>query len=190
MVRVWCPLVLWNRVQSLRVKAGGGGFFVVVCWVWWCAGGLVVGKGIFEHPLILTGLFAIRYCEVNITIFITVGTGLFVNTFWYAGGGVGTGRRTILLIFLFIITAQAAFEYVGARKEDRPRIWTPLTVVLLMFWLYHMAHVLYIYLFLYDVPRSDDVMRYIGISTLGIIRYFDGYILWIGILPLIILLRD
>jgi hypothetical protein len=38
MVRVWVQLVLWNRVQSLRVKAGGGGFFccgvsgVVVCW--------------------------------------------------------------------------------------------------------------------------------------------------------------
>jgi uncharacterized membrane protein YGL010W len=50
MVRVWCPLVLWNMVQSLRVKAGVAVFFVVVCWVWWCAGGLVVGKGIFEHP--------------------------------------------------------------------------------------------------------------------------------------------
>jgi hypothetical protein len=38
MVRVWVQLVLWNKVQSLRVKAGGGGFFccgvlgMVVCW--------------------------------------------------------------------------------------------------------------------------------------------------------------
>jgi hypothetical protein len=34
MVRVWCPLVLWNRVQYLRV----GGVFLVACWLWWCGG--------------------------------------------------------------------------------------------------------------------------------------------------------
>jgi hypothetical protein len=35
MVRVWGQLVLWNRVPYRRVQAGG----------------LVVGKGIFEHRL-------------------------------------------------------------------------------------------------------------------------------------------
>jgi hypothetical protein len=140
--------------------------------------------------IILTGLFALRYCEVSITIFITVGTGLFVNTFWYAGQGTGTGQRAFLILFLIIVTIQAAFEYVRTAKEDRPRIWTPLTFAVLLFWLYHLAHVLYIYLFLYDVPPADDVMRYMGISTTPLFRYFDAHMVWIGILPIMILLRD
>jgi hypothetical protein len=37
--RVWCQLVLWNRVQLLRIE-GGDSFVLglVVVWVWWLEG--------------------------------------------------------------------------------------------------------------------------------------------------------
>jgi hypothetical protein len=37
--RVWCQLVLWNRVQLLRIE-GGYSFVLglVVVWVWWLEG--------------------------------------------------------------------------------------------------------------------------------------------------------
>ena len=139
--------------------------------------------------LIFLGLFALRYPEVSVTIFITVSSGLFVNTLWYAGGGGGTGQRTLLILFLCIVFAQALFEHIRTKKEERVRLWTPLTVLLVLFWVYHMFHVLYIYLFLYNTPRADDVFHYIGIDKTGLLRYFDGHMIWIGILPIMILLR-
>jgi|GEM_PF-5688499 len=83
--------------------------------------------------VILVALLALRYPEVSITAFIVVGTGLFVNAFWYAAPGVGTGQRTILLGLLLIISFQAIVEYLRLPKAQRPRIWTPLTTAVALF---------------------------------------------------------
>lgn len=140
--------------------------------------------------VILTALLALRYPEVSITTFIVVGTGLFVNAFWYAAPGVGTGQRTILLGLLLIVSFQAIVEYLRLPKEQRPRIWTPLTAALVFFWLYHMAHVGYIYIFHYHTIPADNALAVLGAYTQPVVRYFDGHILWIGVLPLMVLLRD
>jgi len=140
--------------------------------------------------VILVALLALRYIEVSVTAFIVVGTGLFVNAFWYAAPGVGTGQRTILLGLLLVVSFQAIVEYLRLPKAQRPRIWTPLTVATMLFWLYHMAHVGYIYMFHYNTIPSDDALAVLGAYTQPVVRYFDGHIVWIGILPLMVLMRD
>ncbi len=143
----------------------------------------------FTILLLLTPI-AILIPEVSIVTLIVIGSGLFVNTFYYAAPGAGTGQRTILLGFLGIVTARAIYEILRTPASERPRLWTPLTVILTLYWIYHMFHVGYIYVNFYNVPPPDSSEAALGFYQSGVLRYFDGHILWIGILPLIILLRD
>lgn len=140
--------------------------------------------------LLLLAPLAIAIPEVSIVTLIVIGSGLFVNTFYYAVPGVGTGQRTLLLGFLGIVTVRALYEWLRTPAAERPRLWTPLTVALTLYWIYHMGHVAYIYLYSYHTPPPDNTEAILGFYRPGVVRYFDGHIIWIGVLPLIILLRD
>lgn len=140
--------------------------------------------------LLLLAPLAIIIPEISIATLIVIGSGLFVNAFYYAAPGAGTGQRTLLLGFLGIVTARAIYEWLRTPAAERPRLWTPLTVLLAIFWVYYMFHVGYIYLYFYDTPPPSDASAVLGLYRPGVVRYFDGHIIWIGVLPLIILLRD
>lgn len=140
--------------------------------------------------LLLLAPLAIILPEVSIVTLIVIGSGLFVNAFYYAAPGVGTGQRTLLLGFLGIVTARALYEWLRLPASERPRLWTPLTLVLGLFWIYYMFHVGYIYLYRYDIPPPDSHEAVLGVYRPGVVRYFDGHIVWIGVLPLMILLRN
>ncbi|MDW8106401.1 MAG: hypothetical protein RMK45_02865 [Armatimonadota bacterium] len=129
--------------------------------------------------------------EFGILVFVTAGASLFVNAMYFAAGpGGGTGERTLTLFFFGILSARALYEYVRTPREARPRLLSWLTGLLLIYWVYHMAHVAYIYLFEYENLPIDRPEVVLGYARPGIFRYFDYHMLWIGIFPIIILLRD
>ncbi len=129
--------------------------------------------------------------ELSIVIFISLGAGLFGNVFYFAlGEGGATGIRVLTLLFLGIVSARAVYEYLKTPKTRRPRLWTWITAAIMLYWFYHIAHVAYIYLFAYDVVPPDSTTAVLGVYRPGVFRYFDYHMLWIGILPLLILLMD
>ena len=129
--------------------------------------------------------------EISITLFISAGAGLFVNTAYYvAGPGGGTGERTLTLFFLAVLSVRAIYEYFQIPKDRRPRVFSWFISVMLIFWCYYIAHVIYIYLFRYDYIPTDRVDVILGFYRRVLLRFFDAHMLWIGILPLIVLLRD
>jgi len=129
--------------------------------------------------------------ELSVVVFITAGAGLFVNAMYFAAGpGGGTGERTLVLFFFGILSARALYEYVRTPREERPRLLSWLTGLLLLFWMYYIAHVAYIYLFRYDNLPNDRADVVLGYARPGIFRYFDYHMLWIGVFPIMVLLRD
>ncbi len=141
--------------------------------------------------LTLIAPLALLIPELSIVVFVSAGAGLFVNAFYFAAGpGGGTGERTLTLLFLGILSARAIYEYSRTPKAQRPRIFTWFTVTILLFWVYYMGHVAYIYLFRYDAIPPDSPQAALGFYRPGIFRYLDAHMLWIGILPIIVLLRD
>ncbi len=129
--------------------------------------------------------------ELSVVVFITAGSGLFVNAMYFAAGpGGGTGERTLILLFFGIVSARAIYEYVRIPRAERPHIFSWFIALLLIFWGYYMLHVGYIYIFLQDKLPYDNAEVVLGYAGKGIFRYFDAHMLWIGILPLIVLLRD
>ncbi|MCS7170671.1 MAG: hypothetical protein NZ949_08645, partial [Candidatus Kapabacteria bacterium] len=100
--------------------------------------------------------------EFGILVFVTAGASLFVNAMYFAAGpGGGTGERTLTLFFFGILSARALYEYVRTPREARPRLLSWLTGLLLIYWVYHMAHVAYIYLFEYEnlpIDRPEVVL--------------------------------
>lgn len=139
--------------------------------------------------LVIVIPLAILRAEIAVALLIIAGTGQVVNTLYYALES-GTGFRTLSLTLLSVTSARALFEYVRIPKSQRPRLFTGLTVALLLFWVYYMAHVAYIYLFRYDEQPLTNPLVPLGMYRPGIFRYFDTVILWVGIIPTIILLRD
>jgi hypothetical protein len=141
--------------------------------------------------LILLAPLAFLLPALSVTIFIVLGAGLFGNVMYYAlEQGQSTGIRVLILTFGLVLTARAAYEYLRTPPNERPRLLTWLTVPLLLYWVYHMTHVGYIYLFKYhDVPPAS-IEAVFGIYRPGLFRYFDYHILWIGIIPIIVLLRN
>ena len=141
---------------------------------------------------ILTLLIPLAFLvpEISIVALIVVGSGLFVNALYTLAPGMGTGQQTLLISFLVITTARAVYEGIRTPKSERPHIFTPLAVVLTLYWVYHMFHVGYIYLFRYnEIPLgSEEVV--LGLYRRGTYRYFDPNMVWIGLLPLMFLLRD
>lgn len=139
--------------------------------------------------LLLVAPLAFLVTELSIVIFILAGTGLLVNTFYYAIE-IGTGERVLSLLFVSILSARAIYEYLKTPSEKRLRLFSWFIVLLLIFWIYYMAHVVYIYLFRYSEVPPDDPTAALGIYRPGFFRYFDRHMLWIGVLPLTILLSD
>ncbi|MCS7208504.1 MAG: hypothetical protein NZ874_02930 [Fimbriimonadales bacterium] len=128
--------------------------------------------------------------EFGVAVFIISGSSLLVNALYFASPIPGTGERTVNLAFLMLLSARAIYEHVITPKAERPRVFTWFTVLLALFWVYYIGHVAYIYLFRYDEPPPGEMSVALGTYRPGLIRYFDYHILWIGVLPLIILLRD
>ena len=129
--------------------------------------------------------------ELSIAVLIVGGTGLYINLLFYTtGGAFGTGSRPILLALLLVVSLRAIYEYLRTPPAERPRVFTWLTVLLALFWIHYMAHVLYINLFRYNVPSPDNPLTVLGIYQRNIIRYFDPHVLWIGVIPMVILLRN
>jgi hypothetical protein len=129
--------------------------------------------------------------ELSIVVFISAGAGLFVNAMYFAAGpGGGTGERTLILTFFGILSSRALYEYVRTPASQRPRLFSFFTVILLLFWVYYMIHALYIYLFSYNKPPPDSIDAVFGVYQPPLFRYFDYHMIWIGIFPLIILMRD
>ena len=128
--------------------------------------------------------------ELSAALFIIAGSRLIVNAMYYASPLPGTGERTIILLFLLIVSARAVYEWMRIPKEQRPRVITWLTATMLLFWGYYMLHVAYIFIFRYHEVRADNVEAILGYYRPGIIRHFDAHMLWIGILPLIVIMRD
>ncbi len=129
--------------------------------------------------------------EISVVVFICLGAGLFGNAFYFAvGPGGGTGIRVLTLLLLAILSVRAIYEYLQTPKSERPRLFNWIILGILMYWVYHMAHVIYIYLFQYHQlpPGSEEVA--LGFYRAGLFRYLDYHMFWIGILPLIVLLRD
>lgn len=141
--------------------------------------------------LALAAPLAFLIPEISAVLFVVSGAGLFVNAMYFAAGpGGGTGERVMILLFFGLITLRALYEYVRTPREERPRLWTWFTALLILFWVYYMVHVAYIYLFRYWEVPPDEKMAPLGMYRPGIFRYFDMHMIWIGILPLIIILRD
>ncbi len=139
--------------------------------------------------LLLAVALAIAIPEMSIALFMIAGTGLVVNAFYYAAPGVGTGFRTITFTLFGIVCLRAIYEYLRTPAAERPRIWSWFTIILVIFWTYYMFHVGYIWIFRWnDWPPSPESI--LGIEKRGIFRYFDAHMLWIGVLPLMIVLRD
>lgn len=132
----------------------------------------------------------IKIPEVSIVLFIVIGSGLFVNSLYYAFPGVGTGQNTIAILLLLAVSWHAIGEYLRLPKEERPRLFSLVTLGIVLYWTYYLAHVIHIYLFRYHETHPEDYLSLLGYSRVGLIRYFDPQLLWIGILPMIILLRD
>jgi len=129
--------------------------------------------------------------ELSIAVLIVGGTGLYINLLFYTtGGAFGTGSRPILLALLLVVSLRAIYEYLRTPPAERPRVFTWLTVLLTLFWIHYMAHVLYINFFRYNVPSPDNALNVLGIFQKNIIRYFDSHVLWIGVIPMVILLRN
>jgi hypothetical protein len=128
--------------------------------------------------------------ELSAALFIIAGSRLIVNAMYYATPLPGTGERTIILLFLLIVSARAVYEWMRIPKEQRPRVITWLTITVLLFWSYYMLHVAYIFIFRYHEVRADNIEAILGYYRPGIIRHFDAHMLWIGILPLIVIMRD
>ncbi|MCS7273075.1 MAG: hypothetical protein NZ550_02885 [Fimbriimonadales bacterium] len=128
--------------------------------------------------------------EFGVAVFIISGSSLVVNALYYASRIPGTGERAVNVAFAMLLSARAIYEYVTTPKAERPRVFTWFTVLLTLFWVYYMGHVAYIYLFRLHEPPPDSIAVAFGMYRPGIIRYFDYHILWIGVLPLIVLLRD
>ncbi|CUU10540.1 MAG: hypothetical protein N2045_01975 [Fimbriimonadales bacterium] len=127
--------------------------------------------------------------EINIVTFILAGTGLFVNAFYYVLEA-GTGERALSLVFLFLLSARAVYEHLKTPPEKRIKVFSWFVILLVVFWIYYMFHVGYIYLFRYDEVPPDDRFAALGFYRTGVFRYFDRHMLWIGVVPLIILLSD
>ncbi len=141
--------------------------------------------------LILIAPLVFLITELTISIFLISSTGLLVNTFYFAAGsGGGTGERTLILTFLSILVARAIYEYLHTPPEQRPRLLTWFTGLYLLFYLFYMLHVGYIYLFQYHDIRADSRDAVLGFYRPVLFRYFDAHMLWIGLFPIIILLRD
>jgi hypothetical protein len=129
--------------------------------------------------------------ELSIAVFIIAGSRLIVNAAYFAvGPGGGTGERTLTVLFFLIVSARAVYEYLRIPAQERPRLLTWLTGAVLLFWVYYMGHVAYIYLFRYHEVPPDSPEAVLGFYRPGVLRYFDSHILWIGILPLMVLMRD
>jgi hypothetical protein len=140
--------------------------------------------------LILIAPLAWVIPELSAALFIIAGSRLIVNAMYYATPLPGTGERTIILLFLLIVSARAVYEWMRIPKEQRPRVITWLTMTVLLFWSYYMLHVAYIFIFRYHEVRADNIEAILGYYRPGIIRHFDAHMLWIGILPLIVIMRD
>jgi hypothetical protein len=129
--------------------------------------------------------------ELSIAVFIIAGSRLIVNAMYFAAGpGGGTGERTLTVLFFLIVSARAVYEYLRIPAQERPRLLTWLTGAVLLFWVYYMGHVAYIYLFRYHEVPPDSPEAVLGFYRPSVFRYFDSHILWIGILPLMVLMRD
>ena len=129
--------------------------------------------------------------ELSIAVFIIAGSRLIVNAMYFAvGPGGGTGERTLTVLFFLIVSARAVYEYLRIPAQERPRLLTWLTGAVLLFWVYYMGHVAYIYLFRYHEVPPDSPEAVLGFYRPSVFRYFDSHILWIGILPLMVLMRD
>ncbi|MGQ9902293.1 MAG: hypothetical protein ACUVR1_08800, partial [Fimbriimonadales bacterium] len=141
--------------------------------------------------LILLAPLTFLLPALSVTIFIVLGAGLFGNVMYYAlGQGQGTGIRVLTLAFGLILTARAAYEYLRTPREERPRLMSWLIGALLLFWTYHMMHVGYVYLFRYNEVPASSIEGALGTYRPGLFRYFDYQFLWLGIIPIVILLRD
>jgi hypothetical protein len=128
---------------------------------------------------------------LSVTIFIVLGAGLFGNVMYFAlGQGQGTGIRVLTLTFGLILTARAAYEYLRTPPNERPRLMSWLIVTLLLYWAYHMVHVVYIYLSRYHEAPPESIEAVLGMYRPALFRYFDYHILWVGIIPIVILLRN
>jgi len=129
--------------------------------------------------------------ELSIAVLIVGGTGLYINLLFYTtGGAFGTGSRQILLALLLVVSFRAIYEYLRTPPAERPKVFTWFTVLLALFWVYYMAHVMYINLFRYNVPPPDNVLTVLGFEQKTLIRYFDSHVLWIGVIPMMVLLRN
>jgi len=129
--------------------------------------------------------------ELSIAVLIVGGTGLYINLLFYTtGGAFGTGSRPILLALLLVVSFRAIYEYLRTPPAERPKVFTWFTVLLALFWVYYMAHVMYINLFRYNVPPPDNVLTVLGFEQKTLIRYFDSHVLWIGVIPMMVLLRN
>jgi hypothetical protein len=141
--------------------------------------------------LMLLAPLAFLLPALSVTVFIVLGAGLFGNVMYYAlGQGQGTGIRVLTLAFGLILTARAAYEYLRTPPNERPQLMNWLIVALLLFWIYHMVHVGYIYLFRFHEVPPNSIEAVLGLYRPGVFRYFDFHILWVGVIPIVILLRD
>jgi hypothetical protein len=148
-------------------------------------------RAIASVILMLLAPLAFLLPTLSVTVFIVLGAGLFGNVMYFAlGPGQGTGIRVLTLTFGLILTARAAYEYLRTPPNERPRLTSWLITALLLYWVYHMTHVSYIYLFKYNDVPPESIAAALGMYRPGLFRYFDYHILWIGIIPIIILLRD
>jgi len=140
--------------------------------------------------LLFIFVLAFLVVEVAVTALIVAGAGLFVNALYYASPGFGTGVNTVVTGLLLTISWRAIYEYIKLPRDERPPLLNWLTVALLLFWMYYMGIVIYHYVFHYHTPDPLDVRTALGVPQYGVMRFFDGHQVWIGIIPLIVLLRD
>ena len=142
--------------------------------------------------LLFAALAAFLFVEVGIVLFLGAGAGLFVHSMYYALGAQGTqtGGRIIIFALFSALAIRAIYEYLRTPASERISLSKPIIIAIFAFWLYHMAHIAYIYIFRFQEEPIATAEQVLGFARGKIFRYHDYHAYWIAVPILYILLHN
>lgn len=155
-----------------------------------------------REPQNLVYLFVLATLFVPLA-FLVPEFGLWLFTALAAGGVVqsirfityGTSGRGALMLGLFgLLTFRAALEYFRLPRSERPRLFSILTISMIIFVLYYIIHLGYVVLFQQSIEGTDiakTATEYLRVPTLNVVLATQGTMyFWLMVPTAIVLLRD
>jgi len=142
--------------------------------------------------LLFAALVVFLFVEVGIVLFLGAGAGLFVHSMYYALGAQGTqtGGRTIIFALFSALAIRAIYEYLRMPSGKRIALSKPIIIATFIFWLYHMVHIAYIYIFRFQDEPITTAEQVLGFARDKIFRYHDYHAYWIAIPILYVLMHN